>query len=367
MRGAVAMAAMTIKKYVFSRATSKGIPVSGTFELTSRCNLDCKMCYIHAAQCDRMAMERELTADQWLDLARQAVDAGMIYLLLTGGEPMLRPDFVQIYTGLAKMGIIVSVNTNATILTPRILEAFQQYPPERVNVTLYGASAGTYGALCGNADGYELAMRHIKALKQAGVNVNINTTFTRLNISDMERLVSFSKEIDAPVGMAAYLFPPVRGGCGVDSVFLDPEDLGRAAAKFDWMTLAPDVLQARAEMIRTTLDEPRTAPAKESRAAACTAGRGSFWITWDGKMLPCGMLLSGADVIGQDLVTAWQQTKENIKQYLLPVECLSCRYQSVCPSCVAISADEEGNGVLQEPMCRRTEVYAEELLRYAQL
>jgi radical SAM protein with 4Fe4S-binding SPASM domain len=79
------------------------------------------------------------------------------------------------------------------------------------------------------------------------------------------------------------------------------------------------------------------------------------------------MLLQGADVVGQSITTAWQQTKENIKQYLLPAECLNCQYQAVCPSCVAVSASGGGNGTVQKNLCRRTEAYAKELLRYAQM
>lgn len=366
-RGVVEVAEMTIKKYIYSRGTSCGIPVSGTFELTSRCNLNCKMCYIHSSQRDRTVAERELTADQWLELGRQAIDAGMIYLLLTGGEPTLRADFCQIYTGLAKMGIILSINTNGTVLTPQMLEMFQQYPPERINITLYGMSQETYGALCGNPDGYELVIHNVRKLKQAGINVNLNTTFTQLNVVDMERIIDFAKEMDVPVSMAAYLFPPVRGGCGTEDVFLNPTELGRISAKFDCMTLKPSVLRSRTEMIRSALNTPRSVPAEGSRAASCTAGRGSFWITWEGKMLPCGMLTQSADVVSTSLLDAWELTKKNIKQYMLPAECLGCQYQAVCPSCVAVSADAEGNkGVLNTDLCLRTKAYVDELQRYEQ-
>lgn len=361
------MADASIKQYVFRKGSRQGIPVSGTFELTPRCNLSCKMCYIHAPARDAQAMSRELTVQQWLHLGRQAVDAGMIYLLLTGGEPTLRPDFPEIYAGLARMGVVLTVNTNGTVLTPQLLDLFRRHPPEKVNVTLYGMSRQTYGSLCGNADGFDLALRNIRTLKQAGVNVNLNTTFTRENLADMEKIVAFAKAESIPVRMATYLFPPVRGGSGSEDVFLTPEELGASAAGFDAMTLTPEKMTGRAEMIRKALAAPVAEPSTDSRAAACTAGRGSFWITWDGKMYPCGMLTSAVDVTQQAFLPAWQQTREAIKGYLLPQACGTCRYQAVCPSCVAVSACDGPEGEqTPEQLCRRTKTYVSEFLRYAQ-
>ena len=130
------MAAPTIKQFVYRAGARKRIPVSGTFELTPRCNLSCKMCYIHMSAEEQRQRGNELTTEEWLHIARQAVKAGMIYLLLTGGEPMLRPDFVDIYREIIKMGVVISVNTNATLVTPEIVECFKQHPPECVHGTL---------------------------------------------------------------------------------------------------------------------------------------------------------------------------------------------------------------------------------------
>ena len=85
--------------YLFAKAGSQGIPLSGTFELTARCNLDCRMCYIHKRANDAEARAGERTAARWLELAKECQEAGTLLLLLTGGEPFLRPDFRKIYSG----------------------------------------------------------------------------------------------------------------------------------------------------------------------------------------------------------------------------------------------------------------------------
>lgn len=356
------MADMAIKRYIYSCGVQKGVPVGGTFELTPRCNLDCKMCYIHSPEKDGTARERELTTEQWLKLGQEAVEAGMVYLLLTGGEPMLRPDFATIYSELAKKGIILSVNTNGTVLTQEILDAFLACPPERVNVSLYGSSSETYRSLCGNRGGYAAARQNVQALKNAGINVAINTTFTKLNSKDMSEIVTFAKGMDIPVSMAAYLFPPVCGGCEAENVFLEPEELGRLSALFDRMTLPESTVQSRIEMLR---DLPKNLKvwAEDSRASKCTAGRGSFWITWDGRMLPCGMLSDGVSVLDRGISKAWLATKENIKRYLLPQECLNCQYRAICPSCVAVATDQGGKvGVLKQQLCTQTKAYVADFL-----
>ena len=112
-------------------------PLNATFELTARCNLNCKMCLVRIDH-KRMAElgGRERTTEEWINMAQQIQEAGTISLLLTGGEPMLRPDFAQIYSEIAKMGFIVTLYTNATLITPEILKVLRDYPPHRLGITV---------------------------------------------------------------------------------------------------------------------------------------------------------------------------------------------------------------------------------------
>ena len=99
-----------IVRYLHNKAGRMKLPVNVTLELTSRCNFNCRMCYVHDADCGRNR-PYELTAAQWIGVAERARDAGTLFLLLTGGEPMLREDFDEIYEAVAGMGFILSVNT----------------------------------------------------------------------------------------------------------------------------------------------------------------------------------------------------------------------------------------------------------------
>ncbi|MBQ1933636.1 MAG: radical SAM protein, partial [Clostridia bacterium] len=88
-----------ITEYLYRRATAAGVPLSGTFELTPVCNMDCKMCYVRLSAREQQAIGPLADADRWLALGREAMEAGMLYLLLTGGEPFLHPQFREILEG----------------------------------------------------------------------------------------------------------------------------------------------------------------------------------------------------------------------------------------------------------------------------
>ena len=130
-----------IKQVLTARAAGKKVPISGAFELTPRCNFRCKMCYVRLDPEQMAPIGRERTAAQWLQLGRQAREAGLVFLLLTGGEPFLRPDFEEIYTGLTELGLSISINTNGSLLDGRLRALFRRLPPAVVNVTIYGGSA----------------------------------------------------------------------------------------------------------------------------------------------------------------------------------------------------------------------------------
>ena len=104
---------MTVKDYLFRKASQNRIPLGGTFELSPVCNFSCRMCYVRKTrkELDKEG-KKERTAEEWIELGRKCRDAGMLYLLLTGGEPFLYPDFNYLYEILQDMGLVLSINTN---------------------------------------------------------------------------------------------------------------------------------------------------------------------------------------------------------------------------------------------------------------
>lgn len=176
-----------LSSYLHARACRSGTPLAGNFELTARCNFNCKMCYVHLTAEEQQRRGRELTADEWLAIAQEARSRGMLFLLLTGGEPLIRKDFRYLLTELKKMGLLVSVNSNGSLIDRDWLDFFRHEPPFRFNITLYGASDAAYERLCGRPM-FARVTENIRALRELGVGVKLNVSMTPYNVADMAEI-----------------------------------------------------------------------------------------------------------------------------------------------------------------------------------
>lgn len=106
----------SIERALINRAKAKKAPINGSLELLPLCNMNCDMCYVRLSREEMEQKGRLRTADEWLEVGRQMKDAGVLFLLLTGGEPLLFPDFKHLYLELRKMGFILTINTNGTLI-----------------------------------------------------------------------------------------------------------------------------------------------------------------------------------------------------------------------------------------------------------
>ncbi len=331
-------------KYLHDKGAREGIPVSGTFELTQRCNFSCEMCYVH--DCKQKA--DPLSAEDWLRLAHQAKEAGTVFLLLTGGEPLLREDFEQIYRALAKMGFLISINTNGSLLD-NYAELFSEFPPTRINVSLYGADNSAYSRLCGN-EAFDRVMKSVEKMKELGISMRFNTIFTPKNISEYKKIADISKELLIPLKPATYTYPSVRlGGENKDSRFT-PEEAAESIFAIDEYRFEKDFF---IEKTKQLLSLPE---GSKENTVRCRAGRASFWVTADGTMLPCGMMPSPcAKPFETGFEKAWEDIKAATARIRLPEECTTCKYAGICHVCAAMCKAETGDfGKTPQYICRMT-------------
>lgn len=335
-----------ISKYLHEKGCRLGIPVSGNFELTARCNFNCKMCYVHLQKDVQELMKKELSADQWLSLASDARDQGMVFALLTGGEPFLRKDFEQIYTELAKMGIVVSVNTNASLYNDDLSGLFRAYPPMRVNVSLYGGSEETYRNLCGNAS-FEKVYQNLKRMKEENLKVRLNVSLTPDNVCDMEKIHEISKELNLQAKAASYMYPPVRvtGETGTNSGRFEEEAAGEVFARWNLLRDTKEVfMQRAASLARFDKNQcPYDCEAAKTEGVTCRAGRSTFWMTWEGKMLPCGTMdLEASYPLRDGFAKAWEEVRQRTAEIRMPKECTGCTLRQYCGVCAANCKAETG-------------------------
>ena len=356
-----------LSRYFHTKGREMGIPVAGNFELTARCNFNCPMCYVHLTADQVAARGGELSAGQWLSIAEAARNRGMIFALLTGGEPLVRKDFFEIYDGMRKMGLLISINSNGSMLRGEILERFLEAPPMRFNISLYGGSNETYARMCG-LPVYDQVKENIRTLRKAGVDVNLNLSITPYNREDLERIYADAVELDVSVKGSSYMYPPVRVnggeyGCGNR---LDAEESAAYSVAWDCLRFTPEQFEIRAKnMAKLINDDQDGCPVEEGDGIACRAGSTSFWVTWDGKMTPCGMMTAPVVYpLEAGFDAAWNELRRKVADIRLPAKCVSCDHKEICGACAAVCFTETGHfDQVPEYMCRR----AREIVRQTQL
>lgn len=341
-------------KYLFAKASQNLVPLCGTFELTSRCNFNCKMCYIHNSDSNELK-KKELSTQQWKDIADKAQKAGTLILLITGGEPLLRDDFSEIYIHCKKLGFEISINTNGSLINDEIIELLKRYKPARVNVTLYGASEETYKNITCRSGYYEKVCENILRLKKAGIQVKISITITSYNHADFEQIYKFARENMIPTESTGYMFPSARLGRETDRP--NPYEAAKYMVENDKWYFGERFSERKAafEKIANTNSEKST----DGMPVRCRAGKAAFWVTYDGNMMPCGMMIEPkANIFELGFEESWQKITTETKKIFLPPECTNCEYEELCESCAASCYAETGkfNG-LPTYLCQKSKEY----------
>ena len=356
-----------IKRALCTKATFHKIPVSGAFELTPRCNLNCSMCYVRMTPAEMASIGRERTTEEWLDMARQAVEQGLVFLLLTGGEPMLRADFPELYRQLTGMGLSLSINTNGCLLSDEIKQLFTELPPALINITLYGTSPESYANLCGVPSAYEKVVESFLWLKEHGIAVNMNATITPWNLGDLENIYAFAAAHDLPLRPTIYNFPPVRRSNQQEFKRLSADQVGKLMAADMLIQNGPDAVKDMVSKFGTTEACAPGCGMELGSHLECYAGRSQFWISWDGSMVPCGML-SSPTVFPFEVgfKAAWQELVEKTASITLCPDCAGCQHKEICTKCAAVTSAETGRfDGKPEYMCQVTESYCAEMRRLA--
>lgn len=356
-----------ITEYLHKKAAKMKIPLNGTFELTPLCNMDCRMCYVRMSKEQQEKISPLYTASEWIKLGADAKERGMMYLLLTGGEPFLRSDFKNIMQGLHKMGFVITINSNGTLIDEEVISWLKETPPVRINITLYGASDATYERLCRNPKGFTMVTKAIRLLKEAGILVKLNCSLTPYNVCDLEEMFAFAKKEGLVLQATSYMFPPLRRDekmIGKNNRFTEKE-AAYYAAKIDALQKGEDnfVQYVKAQNWENLKCEHNNDCIEiENNKISCRAGKCSFWVTWDGKMYPCGMINGekACNVFQTGFDRAWDVTQQMAEEICLPSKCSNCGLKGHCRACAAMALTESGKFTeVPKYRCRMMQAYPE--------
>jgi radical SAM protein with 4Fe4S-binding SPASM domain len=256
---------------------------------------------------------------------------------------------------LKKLGLLISINTNGSLLDDSMIRHLAKDPPLRMNISLYGSSDESYQRLCGQPS-YEKVANNIRALREAGIQVRINSTITPYNGQDIEGIYRFARENELRIKATSYMFPPVRiNDCRYGDA---PHRFGPEEAAEKLLFCREQYLTAE-QLANSWVGDPcgdTECSDGQGDPMGCRAGKTAFWITWDGRMLPCGMFPGeGYSVAQIGFKPAWEAVRRDCAALRLPAKCSSCGYRKICPACAASCLTECGN--LEQPpeyICRMT-------------
>ena len=352
-----------ITEYLHMKAARFLIPLSGTFELTPVCNMNCRMCYVRMDKKKQESIRPLHSAQDWIKLGQECKDRGMLYLLLTGGEPFLHPEFKEIMQSLHKMGLMISINSNGTMIDESVIEWLKETPPVRINITLYGASDETYERLCRNPKGFTQATRAIKLLKENHINVKINCSVTPHNAQDLEEIIAFCRKENLVIQPTSYMFPPMRkdkNKIGTNDRFT-PFEAAYYAAKIElYLNGRESFIEKYKNNDFSNIGAESECTYEEGEKIRCRAGTTSFWVTWDGKLFPCGMIIdeNAKDVFLDGFDDAWRYAIDYSRGIRLPKECRACNLKNICRACAAMVLTETGSyDKVPEYKCQMTKSY----------
>ncbi len=326
---------------VFARALGRGrVPGMGSFELTRRCNLACPHCYLGD---DRGG--EELSTRDVLRILEEMAGAGTLMLTLTGGEPMLRADFPEIYRRAHGLGFLVTVFTNGFLLDARARALFAEAPPRAIEVSLYGVGDEDYGHVGAQLPFAQLQTNVREAL-EAGLPVLLKTVTTRTLGPRLPALRAFAEALGCPFTFSTFVFDAIDGTPRAAHERLDPGCAARL-----------EVEHARTELEH--LFDP--ARAREQRQVPCGAGRVSFNIDPKGLLSRCAMLaaLDGvrADLRQRSFLEGWNLLGEGLDEPLPEGHaCRGCAVADLCNRCPAVA-----NGPRRSALCLHAQARADRL------
>jgi radical SAM protein with 4Fe4S-binding SPASM domain len=316
------------------------IPYEGTIETTYRCNLRCAHCYVNEAVGDAAEAARELPRERLLSLIDEVAERGGLFLLLTGGEVLVRPDFPEIYLHALRRGLLVVVYTNGTLITDKVADLFADHRPHLVEITLYGMTRETCEKVTQVPGSYDKCLAGIRRLVDRKVPLKLKTMALSWNYHEIPAMREFAQGLGLGFRYDSSLNP--RVDCGANrngELQLSPEQ----AAALDLQDPAR-VAELRDFLERfARRDEPRP---RAEQVYQCGAGEVGFTIDPYGSLQLCQLSRRQSFSVREtSFAEGWDVALPRFRsrRWHTNSVCRACNLISFCASCPGAAEMENGD------------------------
>jgi radical SAM protein with 4Fe4S-binding SPASM domain len=342
--------------------------ISLTLELTARCNNSCNHCYNNLPPTAEEAQKQELSLAEIQAIIEQALPKGLLWVLLTGGEPLLREDFADIYTYLKKKGLLVTVFTNATLITDEHIRLFKQFPPRDLEITVYGASPRTYTAVTRTSANYDKFIQGIELLSENAIPFRLKTMALASNSHEFAAIREFCQKYTKDYfyfDFQLHLRPDNHSG---KNKTITKERLSPAKIlELEWSD------PARSKALQKecgTLIQPDFLNNQGNSLFRCGVGTGSAFVGYDGILRLCQSLCHEeytCNLRHRPLIEAWSELRAKARAAVshspeFLENCNRCQYINLCMWCPALAHLETGRlDATVETFCRLAEARAAKL------
>jgi AdoMet-dependent heme synthase len=343
-------------------------PFIAIWEVTQACDLACVHCRA-SAQPDRHPME--LSTDEGKHLIDQIGALKVPVFVLTGGDPIKRPDLFELIGHARSIGVRVSLTPSATpLLTRNVVVRLKEAGLARLAVSMDGASAETHDAFRGMSGSFARTLDVIRWANEIGLPVQINTTFSRRNISEIDEIVALMEKLRITLWSVFFLVPTGRGKL---NDLLSADEFEAVFAKIYSLskTATFDIKTTEAQHYRRFMLQQRVVERKNGFASATNHekaedaigraprglndGKGFVFISHTGEVFPSGFMPhSAGNIRTEELATIYQESPlfKNLRDTSkLEGKCGACEFKEICGGSRARAYALTGNPHGEEPCC----------------
>jgi radical SAM protein with 4Fe4S-binding SPASM domain len=321
------------------RVNERRIPIEGTLETTFRCNLRCVHCYVNELPGSAEIQAREMSLDKVRGVIDEFAERGCLFLLMTGGEVLLRPDFPEIYLHAVRKGLLVTLYTNGTLVTDRIADLLAEYRPFKVEITLYGMTRETYERVTQIPGSYDKCLAGIRRLVEREVPLTLKTMALSWNYHEVPAMEAYARSLGLKFRFDTHLNP--RVDCGANR---NPE-LQLTPEQSLALDLAdPEKMREMREFCET-FARPGRRPESDF-VYQCGAGQNSFTVDPYGRLQMCQLSRRKfVDLRERSFDEGWDRhfPEFRSRRWQTNSVCRRCNLLSLCGACPGAVEMETGD------------------------